>query len=138
MQLTKKKLKQIIKEEMNELLGMAGGKPGMEKQAMIDDIMKMLAPLDQHRVAIIHGNVEQMLSKPMVRENMQDANYTNSSNDEVFMAATKGNDPNAWQEMVHRVAMVKMEDPWQQTDEEGYPMDPHNPAWGGTASEYRQ
>ena len=48
------------------------------------------------------------------------------------------NDPDAWQEMVHRVAMEKMEDPWQQTDEEGYPMDPYDPAWGGTASEYRQ
>ena len=68
MQLTKKRLKQIIKEEMNELLGLVGGKPGMEKQAMIDDIANMLVPLDQHQVAIIYGNVKQMLSKPVVRE----------------------------------------------------------------------
>ena len=92
MQLTKKRLKQIIKEELK--------------------------------------NIQQ--------ENMQGADYSSASNDEVFEAATKGNDPNAWQEMVHRVAMGKMEDPWQQTDEEGYPMDPSDPAWGGTASEYRQ
>tara|TARA_R100001443_G_scaffold99314_1_gene106423 strand:+ start:1406 stop:1807 length:402 start_codon:yes stop_codon:yes gene_type:complete len=68
MQLTKKRLKQIIKEEMNELLGMVGGEPGMEKQAMIDEITSELSRLEQHDVAMIHQNVMGMLKDPMIRE----------------------------------------------------------------------
>ena len=71
MKLTKKRLKQIIKEEMNELLGLVGGKPGMEKQAMIDEIASELARLEQHAVAMIHQNVMGMLKDPMIREDLK-------------------------------------------------------------------
>ena len=92
MKLTKQRLKQIIKEELE--------------------------------------NIQQ--------ENKQGIDYSEVSNHEVFKAATEKNDPDAWQEMVHRVAMGKMKDPWQQYDEEGSPLDPYDPAWGPTASEFRR
>ena len=62
MKLTKKRLKQIIKEEMNEMMAMLGGKPGMEKQDLIDDIVKKLAQLEQEEVAVIHKNIEEMIN----------------------------------------------------------------------------
>ncbi len=71
MKLTKTQVKQMIKEEMNELMGMMGEPPGKSKEELLQEIMGMLQSLEQEQLSMVYTNLQEMLSNGMIEENMQ-------------------------------------------------------------------
>lgn len=68
MKLTKEKLKTIIKEEVNELLGIMGEPPGKSKEELLQEIMGMLQSLEQEQLSMVHTNLQEMLSGGMLEQ----------------------------------------------------------------------
>tara|TARA_R110000824_G_scaffold12847_2_gene56030 strand:- start:677 stop:889 length:213 start_codon:yes stop_codon:yes gene_type:complete len=70
MKLTKRQIKEMVKEELNELLAIVGGEPGMSKEQLLVKIMEMLQPLKQEQLAMIFTNIQQML-EPKLKEDLK-------------------------------------------------------------------
>ena len=71
MKLTKAQVARMIKEEMNELMGMMGEPPGNSKEELFQEIMGMLQSLEQEQLSMVHTNLQEMLSSGMLEENIQ-------------------------------------------------------------------
>ena len=71
MKLTKAQVAQMIKEEMNELMGMMGEPPGKSKEELLQEIVGMLQSLEQEQLSMVYTNVQEMLSSGMIKENTQ-------------------------------------------------------------------
>ena len=71
MKLTKERLKIIIKEEMNELMGMMGEPPGKSKEEALQEIMALLQPLEHDQLAVMYTNIQQMLSGGMLEQKIK-------------------------------------------------------------------
>ena len=67
MKLTKERLKIIIKEEMNELMGMTG----KSKEEMLQDLMGIFQSLEHDQLAVMYTNIQQMLSGGMLEQKIK-------------------------------------------------------------------
>jgi len=68
MKLTKRQIKEMAKEELNELMGKMGGQPGKSKEDLLQEIMGMLQSLEQEQLSMVYTNLQEMLSGGMFEE----------------------------------------------------------------------